>query len=203
MDKEIYSKSNTEKLLVIALIDGNEAAFCKLYALYKDRLIYFAMKFIKSRDIAEDVFQDAFIAIWQNRHFLNPELPFSSYIYTIIKNRILNLLSDLDKDQRLKDYLISNAIDYTNETENDIIDTELNKLLEKALLSLTPQQKRVFEMSRKDMKSHKEIANELQISVYTVQQHISASLKIIRGFLLKYGEAYTGILLIIFHISNR
>ena len=54
---------NDERSLVLRLIDGNEDAFCELYAAYKNRLIYFAMRFLKSREYAEDVFQDAFTII--------------------------------------------------------------------------------------------------------------------------------------------
>ena len=60
-----------EKALVLRLIDGDEDAFCELYAAYKGRLIYFAMRFLKSREHAEDVFQDAFTVIWQSRRFIN------------------------------------------------------------------------------------------------------------------------------------
>ena len=79
-----------ERTLVLRLIDGDEEAFCELYAAYKNRLIYFAMRFLKSRDYAEDVFQDAFTVIWQGRRFINPDTSFSSYLYTIVRNRILN-----------------------------------------------------------------------------------------------------------------
>lgn len=56
----------------------------------KNRLIYFAMRFLKSREYAEDVFQDAFAVVWQTRRFINPDTSFSSYLYTIVRNRILN-----------------------------------------------------------------------------------------------------------------
>ena len=72
-----------ERTLVLRLIDGDEEAFCELYAAYKNRLIYFAMRFLKSRDYAEDVFQDAFTVIWQGRRFINPDTSFSSYLYTL------------------------------------------------------------------------------------------------------------------------
>ena len=49
-----------ERELVLRLIDGDEDAFCELYAAYKNRLLYFAMKFVKSREFAEDIFKDAF-----------------------------------------------------------------------------------------------------------------------------------------------
>lgn len=58
-----------ERELVLRLIDGDEDAFCELYAAYKNRLLYFAMKFVKSREFAEDIFQDAFTVVWQSRRF--------------------------------------------------------------------------------------------------------------------------------------
>lgn len=186
-----------ERQLIIGLIHDDESAFCELYALYKERLLFFAMKFIKSREFAEDVFQDAFAAVWLNRKSLNPNMPFAPYIYTIIKNRILNLLAGIDKEQELKKIILSEAVDSDNTTEDIIFNSELNKILEKALSHLTPQQKKVFEMSRKDLKSHKEIANELNISVYTVQQHLSASLKILRSFLTKHSALYSDVLLLL------
>ena len=176
--------SEKERRLVADLLEGDESAFCELYALYKDRLMWFSLKFLKSRDMAEDVFQDAFASIWQNRRFLNPNVPFGPYVYTIVKNRILNLLAGLDRELELRDKIRSASLD-----------TDLNALLDKALETLTPQQKRVFDMSRKDMKSHKEIADSLGISVYTVQQHISTALKVIRAFLAKYAETYMKLLL--------
>lgn len=177
-----------EKTLVLDLLDNSELAFCQLYALYKDRLITFAMKFVKSREIAEDVFQDAFISVWQNRRFLNPNMPFGPYIYTIVKNRILNLLTNLDRERELMKILSSQAVETGNDIENQLADMEITQLLNKAITKLTPQQKRIFSMSRHEMKSHKEIAKSLNISVYTVQQHISASLKIIRSYLQKHGD---------------
>lgn len=179
-----------EKILVLDLINDSEPAFCQLYALYKDRLVAFAVKFVKSREIAEDVFQDAFISVWQNRHFLNPNMPFGPYIYTIVKNRILNLLANLDRERELMKVLGSQAIEAENDVENKLTDLDINQLLNKAISKLTPQQKRIFNMSRNEMKSHKEIAETLNISVYTVQQHISASLKIIRTYLQKHNNGY-------------
>lgn len=190
-----YIDSEKERRLVADLLEGDESAFCELYALYKDRLMWFSLKFLKSRDMAEDIFQDAFASIWQNRRFLNPNVPFGPYAYTIMKNRILNLLAGLDRELELRDKIRSASLDSTNETEDSVLDTDLNTLLDKALETLTPQQKRVFDMSRKDMKSHKEIADSLGISVYTVQQHISTALKVIRAFLAKYAETYMKLLL--------
>lgn len=194
--------SEQERRLIAGLLRDDESAFCELYALYKNRLMYFAMKFLKSREFAEDVFQDAFVSVWQNRRFLNPDSPFAPYIYTIVKNRILNLLAGIDKEQELKNFILSGSVDSDNGTENKVLDADLNTVLAKALEHLTPQQRRIFELSRKEMKSHKEIAEMLDISVYTVQQHISASLKTIRAYLVKYSGTYADLLLLLFCLNR-
>ncbi|MCC8170917.1 MAG: RNA polymerase sigma-70 factor [Parabacteroides sp.] len=175
-----------ERKWVTGLIHDDETAFVALYALYKDRLMRFALKFVKSNEIAEDIFQDTFAAVWQNRRFLDPSLPFSSYIYTVMRNRLLNQLSRIDTETRLKEAILARAVEMPDDTDSRLADTELNALLRQALGSLTPQQRTVFELSRIELKSHKEIAALLGISVYTVQQHISASLKTIRKYLSGY-----------------
>jgi RNA polymerase sigma-70 factor (ECF subfamily) len=177
-----------ERELVLNLIRGDENAFCKLYVIYKGRVLFFAMQYVKSKEFAEDIYQEVFTSIWKNRRFINPNLAFGPYLYTILKNCIINSIADIDKNRRLKEKIISEAIDYNNDTENAIRESELNDILEKALLKLTPQQKRVFNMSRNSLKTNKEIAEELGISVYTVQQHISTSLKIIRAYLVKHAS---------------
>ena len=191
-----------ERELIKRLINCDEEAFCDLYALYKNRLMYFAMKFLKSKEFAEDVFQDAFASVWQNRRFLNPESPFSAYIYTIVRNRILNLLSTFENEKKLKESILSSAIEIDNETSQSILDADLSAIIEKAIENLTPQQSKVFEMSRKRFMSHKEIAAELGISVYTVQQHISTSLRLIRTYLTKYSETYTDLLILLFCLNS-
>ena len=104
-----------EHELLVGLVNGDESSFCELYALYKGRLIYFAMRFLKSSEFAEDVFQDAFTSVWENRLFINPHQPFAPYIYTIIKNRILNLLAGIEKESELKRKLLDGAIDCSND----------------------------------------------------------------------------------------
>ena len=177
-----------ERELVLRLIDGDEDAFCELYAAYKNRLLYFAMKFVKSREFAEDIFQDAFTVVWQSRRFINPDASFSSYLYTIVRNRILNQIRDMANEDKLKEHILSHAVDSAN---------DLKDVLSRALEQLTPRQREVFNMSRDLQMSHKEIAEALGVSVNTVQGHISVSLKVIRAYLTKYSGTSADILLIL------
>ena len=186
-----------ERTLVLRLIDGDEEAFCELYAAYKNRLIYFAMRFLKSRDYAEDVFQDAFTVIWQGRRFINPDTSFSSYLYTIVRNRILNQLRNLEKEENLRDYILSQAVDYSDDTRQHILANDLRNLISSAMHQLTDRQREIFEMSRAEQMSHREIAEALGISVNTVQEHISSSLRILRSYLKKYVVTYADLVLLL------
>lgn len=176
---------------------------CELYATYKNRLIYFAMRFLKSREYAEDVFQDAFTVVWQSRRFINPDASFSSYLYTIMRNRILNQLRNTANEEKLKESILSQALDYTEDTKREVMLNDLKSLISHALQQLTPRQREIFEMSREAQLSHKEIADKLGISVNTVQEHISTSLKLIRTYLIKYsGSEYVDLLLLLICLNT-
>uniref|UniRef100_UPI00359CB696 RNA polymerase sigma-70 factor n=1 Tax=Bacteroides eggerthii TaxID=28111 RepID=UPI00359CB696 len=174
-----------ERSLVLRLIEGDEDAFCELYAAYKNRLIYFAMRFLKSREYAEDIFQDAFAVVWQGSRFINPDASFSAYLYTIVRNRILNQLRDLSNQDKLREQILSQAVNYTNETKDEIIANDLRQFISRALQQLTPRQREIFQMSRERQMSHREIAEVLGISVNTVQESISISLRTLRTYLEK------------------
>lgn len=174
-----------ERSLVLRLIEGDEDAFCELYAAYKNRLIYFAMRFLKSREYAEDIFQDAFAVVWQGRRFINPDASFSAYLYTIVRNRILNQLRDLSNQDKLREQILSQAVNYTNETKDEIIANDLRQFISRALQQLTPRQREIFQMSRERQMSHREIAEVLGIFVNTVQESISISLRTLRTYLEK------------------
>lgn len=192
-----------ERSLILRLIEGDEDAFCELYATYKNRLIYFAMRFLKSREYAEDVFQDAFTVVWQSRRFINPDASFSSYLYTIMRNRILNQLRNAANEEKLKESILSQALDYTEDTKCEVMLNDLKSLISHALQQLTPRQREIFEMSREAQLSHKEIADKLGISVNTVQEHISISLKLIRTYLIKYsGSEYVDLLLLLICLNT-
>lgn len=188
---------NNERILVQRLIEGDEDAFCELYAAYKNRLIFFAMRFLKSREYAEDIFQDAFTIIWQGRRFINPEASFSSYLYTIVRNRILNQLRDLESQTKLKEQILAQAVDYSNDTSDSILANDLRDLIARAMQQLTARQREIFEMSRRQDMSHREIAEALGISVYTVQEHISTSLRILRTHLEKHSVVGVDLVLLL------
>lgn len=183
--------------LVLRLIDGNTRAYCELYSRYKKKLLCFAFRFVKSQDIAEDIFHDTFILIWENRHFLDPNRSFSSYVFTIVKNRSLNILRNIKQNEKLRKLILSNALDYDEKTEKTVMLHELDDTLNKAISTLSPRQRQVFIMGRVEELSYKQIAEKLGISIYTVQEYMTLSIKNIKGFLASTYQSTVYILIFI------
>lgn len=175
-----------EKRLLVLMSQDDEGAFCELYAHYKNKLLYFTRRLIKSTEHAEDICQDIFALVWQNRKSIDIELSFSSYLFTIARNRVLNILRNINREQCLYDYIIAQTIDHSSNALNDVSVNELQEILKQAVSKLTARQKQVFAMSREQCLSHKEIADTLSISVYTVQEHLSLAIKSIHKHITKY-----------------
>lgn len=177
------SQNLPDRELVVRLIRDDERAFRALYTRYKRRLVFFAIRFIKDPVRAEDVFQDTFLLIWESRHFLDPDKSFSSYVFTIVKNRVLNILRNIEYDEELKRYILSRSLDYDDRTGRRVLLDDARTVIAKALAMLSPRQRQIFMMSRDENMSYKEIAQKLNLSVYTVQEHISLAIKRMKDYL--------------------
>ena len=98
--------------------------------------------------------------------------------------------------------MLSQAVDANDSTEERTFSKDFMEQMVQAMEKLTPRQREIFEMSRTQELSHKEIAQTLGISVNTVQEHISTSLKIIRAYVTKHNGAYTDLLLLLFILNS-
>lgn len=193
------NKNYIECNLIERLIAGDEKAFCKLYMEYKPRLLKFSITLLKSRSIAEDICQDIFSNIWQNRNYIKSDCSFSSFLFNMARNRIINFLRDESCHKRILNNLYKQAIDYDNSTRHTIMVNDLSEHITHAMKHLSDRQREVFELSRCKFLTNKEIAKLLGISVSTVQDHLSASLKIIRTY-FKNERLLDSRILIILHI---
>ncbi|MCD8267772.1 MAG: RNA polymerase sigma-70 factor [Parabacteroides sp.] len=150
---------------------------------------------LKSEEEAGDIVQEIFIRIWESRAFINPGLSFSSFLYTMARNRILNYFHDIDIDAKAKQIVAQNKPVVEDAIESELIYTEYQNILKEAIDSLPPQGSRIFNMSRVENLSHKEIAAQLGISVNTVQEHISESLRFIKSYFDKHTDISLSLLL--------
>jgi RNA polymerase sigma-70 factor (family 1) len=169
---------------ILALIaGGDDYSFSLLYARYYPKVYGIAFKILKSSSHAEDVLQDVFIKIWNNRTRLNEVNDFNAYLNTVTRNHIFNQLRKKAHEAfYIKEQSSTNSFS-SNQTINDVLYHELDKSLLEAVSKLPPQQKKIFQLSRMHGLKQEEIADSLNISLGTVKKHMMVSLRFIRNYI--------------------
>jgi RNA polymerase sigma-70 factor (ECF subfamily) len=176
--------------LVELLIGGSQEAFVELYARFRKRLMFFCKQYMRNDADAEDTVHDIFLQLWEKRHFLGEVSSFSGYLKSMAKNHIMKKFRHLDVHSRFAKYMLLNEIDSTNETESAIIDNDYSKLLDEFIENLPPKQKEVFRLSRINGLTYKKISELLHISIDTVQEHASLTLKKMKKHLRQHTDIY-------------
>ena len=184
--------NKNEQQLFERLRNDDEAAFRVIHNNYSSRLYYFVLEFIPLKDAAENIVQDTFVTLWNRRKELKDNTNLASYLFTGAKNNALYRL----RDKKYRQKLFSDSIDANEMNLNTealaTVDTsvvafqEIEQIIQETLNSLPPQCKKVFELSRFREMKNKEIAEELNISVRTVEGHISKGIKTFRIALKDY-----------------
>jgi RNA polymerase sigma-70 factor, ECF subfamily len=166
--------------------NGDEAAFKELFLLHYAALCGYAKKFIDDLDQAEEVVQDLFFNLWQKREKIEINTSLEAYLYRSVRNSCLNLL----KHYKIRDtYKVANqkAIRESEGVHSDsVVENELQESIELAIESLPPERKKIFKMNRLEGMKYKEIADELGISIKTVEAQMSKALKHLRDRLADY-----------------
>lgn len=173
--------------LVNLMKSGNQPAFTIIYNRYWRLLYGHIYKMLRDEDEAKDILQDVFSGLWLNPEKIPETLNFAGYLYTIARNNVLNAIR---KNKYKNNYLESLAQYITESTEETLqyIDArDLMAVIDKEIAALPPRMRQVFEMSRKENLSHKEIGKLLGTSDETVKKQINKSLKIIRYNLKESG----------------
>ena len=152
---------------------------------------------------AEDIVSEAFTYYWDNRHTLLEEGNAQAYVLTMIKHKCLDYLRHqqvkqdmMENIQQLQVWELSTRITTLENYEpSEIYTDEIRKLVEQTLQLMPPQTRRIFEMSRFENLSHKEIALRLGMTTKGVEFHIAKVLKVLRVVLRDYQPSYLLVLL--------
>jgi len=165
------------------LIAGDETAFTLVYTLYSEKVYRLAYRFLKDQEQSEEIVQETFITLWLNKEKLQPEGDMWLYLYVISKRLSINALKLIYRSTDQLRILIQNTVKEDNTTEEDVIAHDLEVFTQKIITKLPPQQQLVFKLSRINGLSHKEIAEELNISPNTVKNHMVQALKTLKAHL--------------------
>ena len=170
-----------EKSLLALVARGDETAFHTLYSHHRAHVYGIALRLLQSASLAEDVLQEVFLKIWIGREKLPMIISFSAYLNTITRNHIYNTLRKQAYEELLLERLFLLQVASLRGTAlDDISYRELREALQKVVDTLTPQQKRVFELSRMEGLKHEDIARQLNVSRETVKKHVSEALRMVR-----------------------
>jgi len=183
---------NFEKQFIQFLEDGNDqAAFAMLYESYWEKLFFYVVKVLQSKEESIDIVQETFIALWEQREHLSNVAALKSYLFAIARYKSLLYIR---RNIHRRDYLNSLTtflIRYEQSPEELMIGDELEEIIEDEVQRFPAKMRTIFTMSREENLSHKEIASKLHISDKTVKKQISNSLKLLR---LKINNHYLPLL---------
>lgn len=165
--------------LVDKLRKGDLEAFDLIFKKYGDRLFGFALKYLKSKEETEGLVQDVFLKIWENRKNLKKESSLNSYLFTIAYHNMCKIFRKKQIHEKFKEefgFSMSGSINLEDQLEYKSTLEQVDQLIEK----LPKKQRIIFVKSRKEGKSTREIAAEMNLAPGTVDNQISKALKFLR-----------------------
>lgn len=162
----------------ISLIsEGNQRAFQSIVYKYSDPLIIFSIGFVRKREVAEEIVSDAFVSLWNKRSQIAEIRDLKSFLYILVRN---GSISHLRKTNGKKEISLETLQDFytlpVTGPETDDITEEILDQINKAIDQLPPKCKIVFTLAKIQGMKYKEIAEILDISVKTINNHIANAL---------------------------
>lgn len=167
-----------------------DVLFEQFYAANFPRVKNYAKILTKSEEDAEDIAQNIFLKLWMRSDLWEKEQEdMTAYLYTVTRNEIFNLFKHQRIEQEYEDKIIgSQLIGELSDDDSSLLENlyyeEKMLLINMKLSELSPRRRQIFEMSRFDKLSHKEIAKQLQIPLRTVEDHIYKTILELRKMLI-------------------
>ncbi|WP_446787866.1 RNA polymerase sigma factor [Macellibacteroides fermentans] len=174
-------------LIIKQLQDGNEKVFEQIVREYWPRMFKFALIYTQNNETSQELVQDTFLVLWNNRAILKDNTNLITYLMVVLRNKCLNLL----EQTRIRQLYIEEIDDETiyqranlyvlHDEASQIVESEdLHKAIERALSKLPDKTREVFMLSRYDGLKNQQIAETKNISQKTVEYHISKALQILK-----------------------
>ncbi len=172
--------SLSDSELIILLKSDDAAAYTVIYHRYFDVLYLHVYQKLRDKEEAQDLIHELFAHLWNKRQTIEISSNLSAYLYKAAKNRVFDLMSH----QQVQSKYITSLQNYLNTgyciTDHLVREKQLAELIENGISNLPEKMRLVFEMSRKDKLTHKEIAEKLGLSEQTVKKQVNNALKILR-----------------------
>jgi len=184
--------------LIKALKNGNTDAYTFLVEQYNQKLCVYAFSLSHDHNLAEDIVQNVFIRVWQQRHKLKNDFTVQSFLYKLVYNEFIDQYRKMKSTMAIEKKYID-ALDTVLEDDDKTGVEKLITLVKKEIENLPPKCKRTFLLSKQEGLTNIEIAEYLNVSIKTVEAQITKAFSIIRK---KVGNKTNGILFLLFGRSK-
>lgn len=175
-----------ESDVVVGIQKGDEVAFENVFRNYYSRLCSYAYTMLNDSEEAEEMVQNTFIVLWENRESIDIHTSLKSYLYRAVHNSCLNRIKHLKVRKEHSAYVLHTQEEEIESTSHTVMGNELQQQINIAIEQLPPQCKRVFTLSRFENLTYAEIAAQLDISVKAVDKQMVRALRILREQLKDY-----------------
>jgi RNA polymerase sigma-70 factor (family 1) len=174
-------KSLLDNELIQLLKESDHSAYNEIYHRFFSLIFTHAYKKLRDEEQAKDIVQDVFATLWFKREDNLPTSNLAGYLYTAVRNKIFDLFAHQQVQAKyldsLNDYLSTQASVHTDSLARE---NQLRAYIEKEIQALSPKMRKIFEMSRKENLTHKEIAEQLGTTENNVSTQLTTALRILR-----------------------
>lgn len=167
--------------LITRLKEGDHSAYTHIYNRYYYLMIVFAYKKLRDEELARDFVQEQFAGLWEKRENISPNGSFSALLYLTLSRRIIDYFIHQKVETKYLTFLKSYIEIGSQERADHLIrKRELSIYIEKQIASLPSKMRTIFELSRKENLSHREISLKLKTSEHNVSKQITNAIKILK-----------------------
>jgi len=182
----------SEQALVRAVAEGDREAFATVFRHWYPPIVRFVRRYVRRIDVAEDIAQDVFIAVWERRSDLDPSRSFRAYLYTIARNRALNVVAHnrlvsavtVEADDTRDGIPITTVAATSEPGPAETVEfSELIRIAESRVMTLSPRLREIYHLTRHEGLAPAEVAQVLGSSIQTVYKQIAQIVKALHPIL--------------------
>lgn len=185
------NKEPQDKFLLVRLKKDDEKAFREIYTNYHQQLFHVAKRYLRSKELAEDAVQDIFVKLWNNRKRLKGSGSLRGFLFTSLKNHVLNMVNRHKRKLRKEVELIYEK-EMEEETSNVIALSDYREHYDIAVQQLPEKRREVFRLRINEGLTNREVAEYLNISINTVKSQYYKATLFIKKYMKENIHSRTG-----------
>jgi RNA polymerase sigma-70 factor (family 1) len=175
-----------EEYIIEKLKSGDKDSFSYIFSAYYRDLVFFAYSFIHELACAEDIVQDTFVKLWEERENLSVTVALKSILMKTVQNKCIDWHRHKKIIEKHTAFVTDNSSLYENDCDSYVLRSELEGRINKAIADLPEKYKEAFKMNRFEGFKYHEIAEKLHVSVRTVEVRIGNALELLRKSLIDF-----------------